>query len=147
MVNRRTGLVEAGNGTLQAALSLGWTHVAALYVDDDPTAAAGFSIADNRLPESFAAATGVVLIAISLAWHSQWFASTLLLESRHEDNPLLWDRRRRDWTDVGRVYIAILDALRRHFGCFPAGTTELPGGSRTHGKIRAFARCTSHLGS
>jgi site-specific DNA-methyltransferase (adenine-specific) len=51
VVNRRTGLVEAGNGTLQAALSLGWTHVAALFVDDDPTAAAGFSIADNRTAE------------------------------------------------------------------------------------------------
>lgn len=28
--------------------------------------------------------------------------------SRHEDNPLLWDG---DWTDEGRKYIAILDAL------------------------------------
>lgn len=48
MINRRTGLVEAGNGTLEAARSLGWTHIAAVYVDDDPATAAGFSIADNR---------------------------------------------------------------------------------------------------
>lgn len=48
VVNRRTGAVEAGNGTLAAALSLGWTHLAAVYVDDDPATAAGYSIADNR---------------------------------------------------------------------------------------------------
>jgi hypothetical protein len=48
VVNKRTGCIEAGNGTLQAALSLGWTHIAAVYVDDDPATAVGFSIADNR---------------------------------------------------------------------------------------------------
>ena len=51
VVNRRTGLTEAGNGTLQCALALGWTHVAVLYVDDDPTTAAGYAIADNRTAE------------------------------------------------------------------------------------------------
>lgn len=48
VVNKRNGVVEAGNGTLQAAISLKWTHVAVVYVDDDPSTAAGFSIADNR---------------------------------------------------------------------------------------------------
>jgi DNA modification methylase len=48
VVNKRTGHIEAGNGTLQAALSLGWSHLAAVYVDEDPSAAAGFSIADNQ---------------------------------------------------------------------------------------------------
>jgi DNA modification methylase len=48
VINQRTGYLEAGNGTLQAALSLGWTHLAVVYVDDDPSAAAGFSIADNQ---------------------------------------------------------------------------------------------------
>jgi DNA modification methylase len=48
VINRRTGYLEAGNGTLQAALSLGWNHLAVVYVDDDPSAAAGFSIADNQ---------------------------------------------------------------------------------------------------
>jgi DNA modification methylase len=48
VINRRTGFVEAGNGTLQGALSLSWTHLAAVFVDDDPSAAAGFSIADNQ---------------------------------------------------------------------------------------------------
>jgi phage terminase large subunit len=35
----------------------------------------------------------------------------LLLESRHEDNPLLWNRNKNQWTEVGRTYIAKLDAL------------------------------------
>jgi DNA modification methylase len=51
VVNRRTGTIEAGNGTLQAALALGWSYLAAVYVDDDPMTAAGFSIADNRTAE------------------------------------------------------------------------------------------------
>jgi DNA modification methylase len=51
VVNRRTGTIEAGNGTLQAALGLAWSHLAVVYVDDDPTTAVGFSIADNRTAE------------------------------------------------------------------------------------------------
>lgn len=51
VVNRRTGVVEAGNGTVQAALQEGWTHIAAVYVDDDPADAAAFAIADNRSAE------------------------------------------------------------------------------------------------
>jgi phage terminase large subunit len=35
----------------------------------------------------------------------------LLLESRHEDNPALWDRKRGTWTPAGARYIAKLDAL------------------------------------
>lgn len=37
--------------------------------------------------------------------------ATLLLESRHEDNPLLWDAERGEWTTVGFSYLAKLDAL------------------------------------
>ena len=51
VVNRRTGAIEAGNGALEAALALGWSHLAAVYVDDDPLTAVGFSIADNRTAE------------------------------------------------------------------------------------------------
>lgn len=36
---------------------------------------------------------------------------TRLIESRHEDNPLLWDMARQDWTEFGRKYIAKLDSL------------------------------------
>lgn len=51
VVNRRTGTIEAGNGTYQAALALGWTEIAAIFVDDDPSTAAGYAIADNRAGE------------------------------------------------------------------------------------------------
>jgi PBSX family phage terminase large subunit len=37
--------------------------------------------------------------------------TTALLESRHEDNPTLWDADRGDWTERGKAYIARLDAL------------------------------------
>lgn len=36
---------------------------------------------------------------------------TLLLESRHEDNPLYWDADRGQWTEAGAKYIATLDRL------------------------------------
>ena len=36
---------------------------------------------------------------------------TALLEGRHRDNPILWDNGRGDWTEMGRAYIARLDAL------------------------------------
>lgn len=43
------GKIEAGNGTFHAAKSLGWSHIAVVFVDDDPATAAAFGIADNRL--------------------------------------------------------------------------------------------------
>lgn len=52
VINRaQGGKVEAGNGTLAAARSLGWSHIAAVFVDDDPATAAAFGIADNRTGE------------------------------------------------------------------------------------------------
>ena len=36
---------------------------------------------------------------------------TLMLESRHEDNPMLYDRRTKDWTPDGALYMSKLDAL------------------------------------
>ena len=52
LVVRREGMiVEAGNGTLACAKALGWTHVAAVVVDDDALTATGFSLADNRSGE------------------------------------------------------------------------------------------------
>lgn len=38
-------------------------------------------------------------------------AVTKMLESRHEDNPVLWDAERGQWTEEGIKYIAILDGL------------------------------------
>ncbi len=52
IVVRREGMVvEAGNGTLEAARRLGWTHLAVVLVDDDPVTATGYAIADNRTAE------------------------------------------------------------------------------------------------
>jgi len=49
IVVRRDGMVVlAGNGTLEAAQRLGWTHVAAVLVDDDPITATAYSLADNQ---------------------------------------------------------------------------------------------------
>lgn len=52
IVVRKTDMVvEAGNGTLIAARRLGWTHLAAVLVDDDPTTALRYALADNRSAE------------------------------------------------------------------------------------------------
>jgi ParB family chromosome partitioning protein len=51
VLNKRSGIVLAGNGTLTAARSLGWEYLATVIVDDDPATATGFAIADNRTAE------------------------------------------------------------------------------------------------
>ncbi|MBF0098805.1 MAG: DNA modification methylase [Magnetococcales bacterium] len=51
VINAKTGFVEAGNGTLRAARKLGWSHIAAVRVDDDHKTATGYAIADNRVAE------------------------------------------------------------------------------------------------
>lgn len=52
VVNRsENGKIEAGNGTWAAARSLGWTHIAAVHVEESESAAVAFAIADNRTAE------------------------------------------------------------------------------------------------
>ncbi|MCH8270223.1 MAG: site-specific DNA-methyltransferase [Planctomycetes bacterium] len=52
LVVQRDGMVvRAGNGRLEAAKRLGWTHVAALIVDEENVDATAFAIADNRTAE------------------------------------------------------------------------------------------------
>lgn len=51
VVRQETMTVVAGNGTLEAARRLGWTHIAANVVPMDAATAAGFAIADNRSSE------------------------------------------------------------------------------------------------
>lgn len=51
VVRQGNGVVIAGNGTLSAALSLNWTHLAAVKVAWDGATSAGFSISDNRVAE------------------------------------------------------------------------------------------------
>lgn len=51
VVNRVTGFIQAGNGRWTAAKAMGWTKLAAVFVDDDLATAAGFGLADNRTAE------------------------------------------------------------------------------------------------
>lgn len=51
VVRRDTMVVVAGNGTLEAAVALGWTHVAATVVDMTDAEAVGYGVADNRTAE------------------------------------------------------------------------------------------------
>jgi DNA modification methylase len=51
VVNTTTECILAGNGTLRAARQLGWTHIAAVRVEDDYATATGYAIADNRTAE------------------------------------------------------------------------------------------------
>lgn len=51
VVNKHTHVVAAGNGRLQAAMKLGWTHIAAVLVDQSETEAVAYAIADNRTAE------------------------------------------------------------------------------------------------
>ena len=50
VVDRR-GIVVAGNGTLEAAKRLGWTEIAIVRSELEPTQATAFGIADNRTAE------------------------------------------------------------------------------------------------
>ena len=45
------GTVIAGNHTLQAAESLGWTEIAVVFVKDDEATAKAYALADNRTAE------------------------------------------------------------------------------------------------
>ncbi len=51
VVRREGRIILKGNGTAEAARSLGWTQIAAVFVDDDDATAAGYAIADNRTAE------------------------------------------------------------------------------------------------
>ena len=48
VVNKANNQIEAGNGTWMSAKDLGWSHIAAVFVEDDETTQTGFAIADNR---------------------------------------------------------------------------------------------------
>lgn len=51
VARRETNVVIAGNGTLAAAKELGWTEIAANFVDMTEAEAAGYGLADNRSAE------------------------------------------------------------------------------------------------
>jgi ParB-like chromosome segregation protein Spo0J len=51
VVQKSNMVVRAGNGRLMAAKDLGWSHIAAVIVDDSSVDAVSFAIADNRTAE------------------------------------------------------------------------------------------------
>ncbi len=51
VVNRRTGLIEAGNTRWKAAQRMGLTEVPVIFADDDEVTALAFALADNRTAE------------------------------------------------------------------------------------------------
>lgn len=51
VANRRDRQVLAGNHTLLAARSLGWSTIAVCWTDDDESTAAAYALADNRSAE------------------------------------------------------------------------------------------------
>ena len=51
VVNRRTGLIEAGNTRWKAAQRMGLAEVPVIFADDDEITALAFALADNRTAE------------------------------------------------------------------------------------------------
>lgn len=51
VVQRSGMIVRAGNGMLRAAQELGWSHLAAIVIDEDNVSATAFAITDNRAAE------------------------------------------------------------------------------------------------
>lgn len=51
VVQREGMVVRAGNGRVVAARAMGWTHIAAVIVDESQVEATAFAIADNRSAE------------------------------------------------------------------------------------------------
>lgn len=51
VATKKNRVVRAGNGRLIAARSLGWTHIAAIFIDEDTAEASAFAVADNRSAE------------------------------------------------------------------------------------------------
>lgn len=56
----RAGVVRAGNGTLEAARSMGWTHIDCVRTALDGSDAIAYAIADNRTAELAEWDTGVL---------------------------------------------------------------------------------------
>lgn len=51
VVQKQGMIVRAGNGRIEAAKRLGWTHIAAVIVDESAVEATAFALADNRTAE------------------------------------------------------------------------------------------------
>jgi len=82
VVVRSTNVVKAGNGQLEAAKRLGWSHIAVIKVDHDPATATGFAIADNRTAQFATWNLDALLLANeSIKEHDPALATALQLDA------------------------------------------------------------------
>ncbi len=93
---RPTGIVIAGNHTYLAARDLGWTEVAAVFVDDDSATAKAYALADNRtgelaswdddqLAETLRELSGSDVDMASLGWTEEQLAKLLAADEFEPD--------------------------------------------------------------
>ena len=79
-------VVIAGNHTLAAAISLGWSEVAVVFVDDDESESLAFALADNRMSDlgeydetDLFTLVGALEDFVGTGYNSQDFADLLLI--------------------------------------------------------------------
>jgi hypothetical protein len=89
VVREATGTVVCGNGTLAAALALGWTHIAAVVKPMDQATATALAIADNRTAELAEWDNGVLdkLLADCVTGNEQ--VDAMLRDLATESNPAM----------------------------------------------------------
>jgi hypothetical protein len=81
----RVGVVTAGNGTLIAAKELGWTHIAAVFEEDDDETALAWAIIDNRTHDLGSDDPELLLAALRRLEHNE----ALLASSGYNQTDLL----------------------------------------------------------
>jgi hypothetical protein len=109
VVERATGVVKAGNGTLEAARRLGWTHLAAVRSDDVEAALRLYALRDNRTGE-----------------FAQWIGEKVIAELAG----LEVEPERAGWTDEELAAIALSSQNDEEFGII-----EIPPNGKSKAKI------------
>lgn len=100
--------VVAGNGTLEAALRLGWTKIDVVRVPDDWTAdqIKAFALADNRTAELAAWDTNILLAQLEELKIDNWDIDDLGFKDFAVKQP---DEANTDTQDIGERYEVVID--------------------------------------
>lgn len=125
VVNRRSGIVYAGNLRLEEAKALGWTHVAVLLVDEPPIESAAFGVADNRTAElaewdtrtlsTMLEHLGVDLSADLIGWSDeevQNIATSAQRPTKPKDSNIVTIRLNREDREALEALVGILNMKR-----------------------------------
>ena len=99
IVANKDRTVLAGNHTLAAAITLGWTQVAVVFVDDDSTTAKAFALADNR--------------TVDLGDYNNEALAALIADVRDTDKELL---AATSWSDTDLIRILNRSTPPTEFG-------------------------------